>query len=956
MIQKLIIGNKDVEMITELPVSFDLSISDIRELGTKSGAVSKTIVLPGTASVNKVFEHIFDVNILLGTYNPNLKVEAVYYINEFQQIKGDLQLISIIHKPEGYLEYNCNILGRETGLFVSIGEKFLTDINFSRFDHVFDKTRIKNSWATSYQLSGVATPFTIGDGYTYGHIRYGTDASDSQKDVTDFKTCISVREYLREIFTAAGYSWNSAFLDGSFLRHLYIPSNRDKIERTAAEIAASQYYIGINTLIDSAITSSVVAVGQGPFAGGFFPMKYTKNTSPYFDPSGQHDVTGAGSPAYSTTIAFTGNYNVVAKIALEMTVNCGAYAGVGRWDVSTTNWWIWIDKSTDGGITWSTIANIPLNNVASTQNTFGTYKAFVSGSAQASSVYLQAGNKIRVRYADITPGNDEIHIYQDAISTNAPNGTAFTYNIRQTTGSGNEYYAILSDPSVKDGNNLSVNNTIPQNIKQKDFLKWILNKFNLYCELDKVNDKLMIIEPRDSFYTNNIENWTDKVDYSKDFEILPMGSLDARRYIFKDKDDKDYWNDLYQKQYIDNYGLKRLDVNNDFLNGEHTIETGFSPTPNVGNSSNNIICPHIYTKDGTTIKSASYNIRLLYYGGLKSSGNSWAFTGAFSGTTTESQYAYMGHVDNPVAPTIDLNWWFPKEIYYTFILAYFTNNNSFNAFWSKFITEITDPNSKIIRCYVYLNEKDIHRFTFRNKIYIDGPHGAGYYVVNKIIGYNPGEVQSFKVELLKLKDADLFTPSSFGIDLGAGMTDAGIRYRDPETINGNSSTSNNLITGNNNRVAGSGNTAIGCSDCFIPPQAQKISLTGCARVSVNGDVVNFTGINLSDRVIDNSYSNSTLSDSAVDAPIKSTTSPVQTANFTATNKYRTWMVDATAGNITALLDGLSSDVTVLKTDATGNLVKVTPSSGLINGAASSDINTQYGSRTVYQAGANYYRK
>jgi hypothetical protein len=87
----------------------------------------------------------------------------------------------------------------------------------------------------------------------------------------------------------------------------------------------------------------------------------------------------------------------------------------------------------------------------------------------------------------------------------------------------------------------------------------------------------------------------------------------------------------------------------------------------------------------------------------------------------------------------------------------YTNNNIYNAYWKRYIEEITHKDSKIVRAWFYLNEDDIHNFSFRYLIWADLGGGGAYYHVNKIIDYNPLQRQVTQVELLKINKLDDFS-------------------------------------------------------------------------------------------------------------------------------------------------------------------------------------------------------
>jgi hypothetical protein len=73
-------------------------------------------------------------------------------------------------------------------------------------------------------------------------------------------------------------------------------------------------------------------------------------------------------------------------------------------------------------------------------------------------------------------------------------------------------------------------------------------------------------------------------------------------------------------------------------------------------------------------------------------------------------------------------------------------NNMFNAYYSPYMAEITDKDSRIVTLNVKLNDVDIFNLDFSKFIYIDGC----LYRLIKVIDYNAGSNETTKVQLLRV--------------------------------------------------------------------------------------------------------------------------------------------------------------------------------------------------------------
>jgi len=76
----------------------------------------------------------------------------------------------------------------------------------------------------------------------------------------------------------------------------------------------------------------------------------------------------------------------------------------------------------------------------------------------------------------------------------------------------------------------------------------------------------------------------------------------------------------------------------------------------------------------------------------------------------------------------------------------YTNDNLYNRYYSEYIEEITDKDSKIVTGYLWINPSEISLFSFRKKYFINN----SYFIFNRIINYNPMDIGSVQVELIKL--------------------------------------------------------------------------------------------------------------------------------------------------------------------------------------------------------------
>ncbi len=125
---------------------------------------------------------------------------------------------------------------------------------------------------------------------------------------------------------------------------------------------------------------------------------------------------------------------------------------------------------------------------------------------------------------------------------------------------------------------------------------------------------------------------------------------------------------------------------------------------------------------------------------------SWNITSNIGATlSTNTNYCYAGHFDDPDAPSNDLNFGATIELFFV-LAAGGINVNQFNVYYSSYMAEITDKDSRLLSAHFKLSEVDIFNLDFASFKYIDG----GLYRLSKVIDYTPGANEPTKVELLRV--------------------------------------------------------------------------------------------------------------------------------------------------------------------------------------------------------------
>jgi hypothetical protein len=303
---------------------------------------------------------------------------------------------------------------------------------------------------------------------------------------------------------------------------------------------------------------------------------------------------------------------------------------------------------------------------------------------------------------------------------------------------------------------IQINDCLPKGIFQRDFFSSIVKMFNLYVVEDKFVDKKLVIKPFVDFYSYTASaqyDWSNKMDRAKPIRLKPMSEVNARYYQFAYKPDSDYYGDNYRKKYNQGYGDFIEDTESEFVKETEKVEVIFAGTALYQYLGTDKIYSAIYKLSNTKQSEDPMDsvIRILQAQKITNR-VSWAMKNAGTTLATYNDYGYAGHLffdsasftSTNLNPTSDINFGAPAEIY--FRVQQYTSANLFNSYWSEYIAEITDKDSKLLTAQIKLNDVDIYNLDFGKLLYIDG----SLWRLNRILDYNPIALQTTKCEFLKV--------------------------------------------------------------------------------------------------------------------------------------------------------------------------------------------------------------
>ena len=653
-------------------------------------------------------------------YNPTKKVKAQYTEDTIIIISGYAQLKGIT-RIDGVINYDLQIFGENADFFKSIEGKKLRDLDLSEYDHEYTQSVIAASW-------------TNASGYVYPQVKNGrqTDVmvgvvqvADYWK-VPDFDLWFFVKTLWDKIWADAGFNYYSTFLNTDAFKKLVYKGDSSGMSRTDTEIQDSlcSYDKGSGTL--KPVTSNRTLLNAYTNEVLIFPILLADKISP------QYDVANG-----NLTVAVTGEYDIHVEFN-PIFKNVGSFPSVG------SDWYSCIVALVDsnGLAVWQMDigAGNPLGLPVS-----GTFEIGYSNKI----INIRLNQGMTYRWVHLTnEGIDSQGFYLSG-----------TFPIESEIQSSR--FDIFLNKDYEAGDLINVNSLLSSEMTQKDFVMGLANMFNLYIEpyyftpFDSNSGGYLtyLVEPRDIYYSNQVIDWTKKLDLNREFTILPVGGSKEKFIKYTYDLEQDYNNNLYNQRTGRTFGDLTIDIHNDFLSGTKEVKIPFSLMVVATNSEPlsgqvRALATDVKDDEFKGVRNDKSKPKIMYYNGLLV-GDVWDFGDDDKGTGRSARLSYpnLSNFDNINDPDNDLCFGTPQEVYYTSVNGEITVSNQglYNKYHKKGLEELNNKNSKIIECYMNLTPLDMLNLSLRPIYEISGYQ----YRLYEVIDYNGKETT--KCRFLKLQ-------------------------------------------------------------------------------------------------------------------------------------------------------------------------------------------------------------
>jgi len=717
-------------------LSLTYEISKGEEIMGRYSPYSQTFRLPFSNGNSEFFGHFYDVNIqplaIVASdairFNVHQKCYAEIRVDGIPIIQGSLQLKNVHLKEE---EYEVVVFGQEANLFQDISDKKLADLFISNGvqNTDYDVALSDANVVDSFDLSNDVTQGTVGAGTViipiidYGHISpqnflyyESNQTSLSGMAVANFlepymlKPAISVDKLFRLIFNQAGYTLTSTdFLTSDAWTKLYMTLASDR------ESVATRGVLGV----------CVGATGPAEIATWTNTTGPDTNVIPFDNESGSGVNSNpplfydAGNNWNSTLYEFVAPEDGYYFGELHCRFDCTSLSGV-------TNASVMIGVHGSLG----TQPGQPSSN-----DTLSYWQGLQGGSISTKilpwSVYLNAGETMTAT-ADVNVwGGGSVDLTKE--------GT----------------FLIIQASQLTNGI-MSMANNMP-NMLQTDFIKDLVQRFNLCIVSDKDNPSALTIQPwQDYLDAGTHKDWTDRLDLSKARKITPTDALRKKYIELGDAEDPSVFNANFQDNNGYVLGTYKQEIGDDFTSGTMSNTSQFAPfqvkpIPRSDFGVSTDVPDFLILRDfGQDIDGPIKDAKpkLFYHNGLKTLNNGNSF---FVGEQESTSYPLClpfynnGSPMDADSPMLYWNFEVPEAFNNPTFGAEPSQNGYFQKYHQQFLLSIYDDDARLFECSMMLSATDIFNFKFNDEIQIENTP----YRVLKISGYQPFEDVPCQVQLLK---------------------------------------------------------------------------------------------------------------------------------------------------------------------------------------------------------------
>jgi len=217
-----------LDLFDDETIELTREIKDLKDLSSAHTDFTQQFTIPSTPTNDPIFQNYFDENILLDGWNAFLKLDAAIYIHGLPVFDGCIELTGVEFKNGLPRQYNIVFYGQSKKAIADWGERILSEIDWSAYNHTVNYANVISSWAGGLLSGKIMYP--IADwhlGMQYCKVPVvENNLYDQGLSINDLRPAILLKEMVTACFTDIGYTLSGSLFDRDNFDDLFvIPQN-----------------------------------------------------------------------------------------------------------------------------------------------------------------------------------------------------------------------------------------------------------------------------------------------------------------------------------------------------------------------------------------------------------------------------------------------------------------------------------------------------------------------------------------------------------------------------------------------------------------------------------------------------------------------------------------------------------------------------------------------------------
>jgi hypothetical protein len=706
------LGVIELENFQDFPLTLTKAIGDLNDFTQRKTTYSLDFDLPKTQNNNQILFGIANVNGVSNSLNLLGRKRCNILVDSVQIAYGFIRIYESKYKDS----YKANFTGGNGDWVELLSNVYLNQLEWTaetnsgtiNATETFSLARIDVINGLDSDTSDIIYPKVIRDTIAVLDSRY-------------VRPQIYVRSIIKKMFAKIGYTVNSSFLDGEFMKGTTVGSTVYK----GVTVDPNFIFTNSEERIDASRAEENTSVGfQIPYVIGNVNASTNRISSKlegWWNEEVQDSANAFNSALSTYTAPFSGSYDVSLKLGEYRY----AFDFRDNGDFTLLFPRSFAEQTIDVQRPPSIKILIVKNNLSS---------SIIDGEIlEEQKKELPRDGKFRVNLLE----GENITVWIEIKADGTMKGKdQLPYTISRTR----FWLGLDSNLSVQPssgivvGDEYTINKQLAENVSCMELLQDFKIQYNLYFQPD-FTSKSILIEPRDLFYQSigSADNITDLVDLSKSYTVNSDRTY-QRELAFKyAKDSKDGYLEEWQKinnriygEYIHNFG-------SNYIQGKRTVKLKLiAPTiqktvESSNNFSTSVIRRKYNEEDEPKGINNDYSMRTFQIVQISSSFQTIALMEGYGGFSTYN----------------DLQ------------LTFNGLKGLFATYYAKTMANIEDKRQ--VDLYLKMPLYKFRNLNFSKPVYIDFtiPELQGYYIYEQVKGYKLDEFTPVKVRLLRFKS---YTP------------------------------------------------------------------------------------------------------------------------------------------------------------------------------------------------------